>query len=172
MGARRSVILGLAVLPLVSCSVVKPLIDPTLRNAGAEACTDLADDGGAVSGGANCLNLFRRGPAGGFVASASNRIGPGETLFASPSGAAGCAGGTFTYGVLTADTEGSGNGELGVADAVGRQQALKEIEWNGARTGARWAVGGIDNPLQIAGTLHVTARDGTLVVRQLCYARP
>lgn len=171
MGARRSVILGLACLPLLSCSVVKPYVDPTLRHAAGEACIDIAEDATPVVGGASCVRLFKRGPDGGFVAATSSTLNAGEEIFGSPTGAEGCTTGRFPFAVVEADTDVHGAGSLSVADAVGRQEAIREIEWNESRTGKRWAVGNADNPLQIPGTIRVAVSEGQLRLRQLCYAR-
>jgi hypothetical protein len=171
MGARRSVILGLACLPLLSCSVVRPYIDPTLRHAAGESCIDIAEDGTAASGGAACVRLFRRGPTGGFVAATSSTLNAGEEIFGSPTGAEGCTTGSFPFAVVEADTDVHGAGSISVADAVGRQEAIRQFDWHQSRSGARWAVGGADNALQIPGTIRVAVTEGQLRLRQLCYAR-
>jgi hypothetical protein len=164
-GTRALLMAGM--VSLAGCAIVGPVIDRSMRRAPNQACSQFGRQ--LEPGQAQCFSLFRRGASGGFVATDSTRLQPGEELFAVKSGSPECSG-EFTHLAVEGDTTGPGALRIEVADAVGRSTVGRTVRWERDRADARWTVGGIDSPLQIPGNVRMQLLEGDMTLEQVCFA--
>jgi hypothetical protein len=152
----------LAAVWLTSCTIVGPVVDPALETAEERACLDMQ-----AASANSCIQIFRRNPQGGFSPAELTTLQAGDEIFASKSSE--CAG-TFNRAVVIADVQGPGSATLAVTDAIGRQTPQKRFSWDESRAGKRMVVNAIHTPLQIPGNVHFTVHEGTVDVRNICFA--
>ncbi len=157
----------LALVPLTACVLAGPLVDRQMDDAPYAACTRFVPDG-AVAGQIQCFALLERGPSGGFVSRASSHLQAGDEVFAVKSAAPECTR-AFSHLVVGGDTVGPGEMTIEVPDAVGRPAIGRNVDWEEARTGRRWAVADIDTPLHIPNGVRLHLLEGEVHLTSLCY---
>ena len=162
MRAQRSILGGFATIWLGACTVVGPYADPALERADERACLDMQE-----ASANSCIQVFRRNPEGGFSPATLTTMQAGDEIFAAKSGD--CPG-SFNRAVVIADVQGAGSATLAVPDAIGRQTAQKTFRWDESETGERWVLNAIHTPLQIPGNIHFSVQEGTVDVRNICFA--
>lgn len=170
MRARRSFYCGAAALWLGGCNLVGPVVNPAIERGGERACLSGTEPPPAEAAD-SCLRIMVRNPNGGFSPATLTTLNAGDAIYAFPAG--GCAG-NYNHAVVIADVaaneQGRGSATLAVPDAIGRQTAHREFQWSAGQTGRRWVLSDIKTPLQIPNNIVVAVHEGTVDIREICYA--
>lgn len=170
MGA---VVLGLGAS---ACAVVGPLYDRGMADAPTRACVTVAPGaaglGAAGPGaglGAQCFALAQVGSDGQRGAWAGGPLAPGRSLLAVHRTGPGCSG-TFTHLIVDGASQGAGRAQLATWDVHGRAGHSRELRWREGFDDRSFALADIGSALMNPGGARISVSQGSLDVRQICFA--